>query len=69
MLADTAAMQASYQSASYSGSFLLETTSEPGEQAFMPASSAVTPEPMSMVLLGSGLLAFGLYGRRRRANR
>jgi hypothetical protein len=69
MLADTAAMQASYQSASYSGSFLLETTSEPGEQAFMPASSAVTPEPMSMVLLGSGLLAFGLFGRRRRASR
>jgi hypothetical protein len=69
MLADTAAMQASYQAANYSGSFLLETTSEPGEQAFMPASSAVTPEPMSMVLLGSGLLAFGLYGRRRRASR
>jgi hypothetical protein len=69
MLADTAAMQASYQGASYSGSFLLETTSEPGEQAFMPASSLVTPEPMSMVLLGSGLLALGLFGRRRRASR
>jgi len=66
MLADTAAMQATYQTGNYAGSFLLETTSEPGQQAFMPASSATAPEPVSVVLLGSGLIAFGLFGRRRR---
>ena len=59
----------SYQTANYSGSFLLDTTSEPGQQAFMPVASAATPEPVSLVLLGSGLLAFGLFGRRRRASR
>jgi hypothetical protein len=69
MLADTAAMEATYQTANYSGSFLLDTTSEPGQQAFMPVTSATTPEPVSLVLLGSGLLAFGLFGRRRRASR
>src|SRR5580658_8036542 len=66
MLADTAAMQATYQTGNYAGAFLLETTSEPGQQAFMPAYSAATPEPVSVVLLGSGLVAFGLFGRRRR---
>jgi len=69
MLADTAAMQATYQTGNYAGSFLLETTCEPGQQAFMPASSATAPEPVSVVLLGSGLVAFGLFGRRRRASR
>jgi hypothetical protein len=70
MLADTAAMEKTYATGNYSGSFLLESTSEPGEQAFMPVYSAATPEPVSMLLLGSGLLVFGLFGRRRlRANR
>src|SRR5580658_112355 len=58
MTADTAAMLATYQTNNYSGSFLLDITSEPGEQAFMPVASATAPEPVSLVLLGSGLLIF-----------
>jgi hypothetical protein len=69
MLADTAGMQTNYQTANYSGSFLLDTTCEPGQQAFMPVTAAATPEPVSLVLLGSGLLVFGLFGRRRQARR
>jgi hypothetical protein len=65
MVADTAAMQATYQARNYSGSYLLDVTAEPGQQAFMPVNTAATPEPVSLVLLGSGLLIFGLYGRRR----
>jgi hypothetical protein len=65
MTADTAAMLATYLTNNYSGSFLLDITSEPGEQAFMPVASATAPEPVSLVLLGSGLLIFGLFGRRR----
>jgi hypothetical protein len=67
MLADIATMQATYQTNNYSGSFLLDITSEPGEQSFMtdPSDLNPTPEPVSLVLLGSGLLIFGLYGRRR----
>jgi hypothetical protein len=65
MLADTAAMQATYQTANYSGSYLLDVTSEPGQQAFMPINTAATPEPVSLVLIGSGLMYLGLCGRRR----
>jgi hypothetical protein len=65
MLAETATMEATYQTRDYSGSYLLDVTSEPGQQAFMPVAGATAPEPVSLVLLGSGLLIFGLYGRRR----
>jgi hypothetical protein len=65
MLADTSTMEAAYQTNDYSGSYLLNVTGEPGQQAFMPVASSATPEPVSVVLLGLGLLMFGLYGRRR----
>ncbi len=65
MQAETAAMLATYQTNNYSGSYLLDVTAEPGQQGFMPVASIPTPEPMSLMLLGSGLLIFGLFGRRR----
>jgi hypothetical protein len=68
MLADLAIMNSTYQTNNYSGSYLLDITAKPGQQAFMPVASAATPEPVSLMLLGSGLLVLGLY-RRRRATR
>ena len=54
-----------YNTMDFTGYEILSDTTAHGQQEFLVA----TPEPGSLLLLGAGLIAAGVWGRRRRAAR